>query len=173
MTKVYIAGPDVFFPNAAELGRRKKQICEDHGLEGIFPLDQEVEEADLTGPELAYAIFRICERLMDECDIAIANMTPFRSVSMDVGTAIELGYMAGAGKRLYGYSNVAGDLKTRITVDGYEIEDFELADNLMCEGVIRRSGGIFVRHPADPAHLVDDLTGFEACVEAAARFSGA
>jgi nucleoside 2-deoxyribosyltransferase len=169
--RVYLAGPEVFFPNAAALGERKKKICADHGLEGVFPLDETVSGTDLTPPELAHAIFKICERLMDECEIAIANMTPFRSVSMDVGTAIELGYMAGQGKRLYGYTNVAGDLKTRVAVDGYDIEDFELADNLMCEGVIRRSGGVFIRHSADPARLIDDLTGFERCVEAAARFS--
>jgi nucleoside 2-deoxyribosyltransferase len=31
---VYLAGPDVFLPDSAEIGRRKQAICAAHGLDG-------------------------------------------------------------------------------------------------------------------------------------------
>ncbi|MDR9459781.1 MAG: hypothetical protein RI591_06525, partial [Dehalococcoidia bacterium] len=32
--RVYLAGPDVFFPNAIEIGNAKKRICAQYGFEG-------------------------------------------------------------------------------------------------------------------------------------------
>ena len=32
MTKIYLAGPDVFLPDALDIGRRKAEICARHGL---------------------------------------------------------------------------------------------------------------------------------------------
>jgi nucleoside 2-deoxyribosyltransferase len=43
-------------------------------------------------------IFDVCVAMMQQCDLAIAQLTPFRGVSMDVGTAVELGYMHARGK---------------------------------------------------------------------------
>ena len=45
--KIYLAGPDVFLPDAVEIGRRKAAICARHGLTGLYPLDNAV---DLTAP---------------------------------------------------------------------------------------------------------------------------
>ena len=42
LLRVYLAGPDVFLPNAAEIGRRKREICAQYGFEGVFPLDNEL-----------------------------------------------------------------------------------------------------------------------------------
>ena len=43
---------------------------------------------------------------MDQADVIIANLTPFRGPSADAGTVYELGYMLGKGDRLcLGYSN--------------------------------------------------------------------
>src|ERR1700730_12393314 len=36
--KVYLAGPDVFLPKPDEMGRRKKELCTQYGLTGLFPL---------------------------------------------------------------------------------------------------------------------------------------
>ena len=52
--------------------------------------------------------------LMRRADLIIANLTPFRGVSADPGTVFELGWFDGAGKPVYGYSNVAANLETRI-----------------------------------------------------------
>ena len=45
--KIYLAGPDVFLPDAVEIGRRKAEICARHGLIGLYPLDNAV---DLSAP---------------------------------------------------------------------------------------------------------------------------
>ncbi len=39
MKKIYLAGPDVFLPNAIEEGERLKALCEEYGYEGLFPMD--------------------------------------------------------------------------------------------------------------------------------------
>src|SRR3546814_1957018 len=39
---LYLAGPDVFRPDARERGRELKARCAQFGIEGLFPLDQEV-----------------------------------------------------------------------------------------------------------------------------------
>ena len=33
--KIYLAGPDVFLPDAVEIGRQKVAICERYGLTGL------------------------------------------------------------------------------------------------------------------------------------------
>ena len=43
--------------------------------------------------------------LIQSCDAIIANMTPFRGPSMDVGTAYEMGAGAALGKVVVGYTS--------------------------------------------------------------------
>src|SRR5256885_16702691 len=100
--KIYLAGPDVFLPDAIEVGRRKRELCERHGAIGLFPLDNAV---DLTAATASMQIFRGNRAMMDEADAIIANLAPFRGPSADAGTVSELGYMAGRDKRCLGYSN--------------------------------------------------------------------
>ena len=169
--RAYLAGPEVFLPDAIAVGEAKKAICADHGIEGVYPLD---------GPALAFepgAIFDRCIEHLDACDLVIANLTPFRGPSMDVGTAVEMGYALGAGKPVFGYTNVADDYRARVADDGLFVEDFGLADNLMCEGAVGRHGGTVVRVAVDPADdgsaaLLADLVGFRAAVRQAADWAG-
>ena len=100
--KIYLAGPDVFLPDAVEIGRRKAAICARHGLTGLYPLDNAV---DLSAADASLAIFKGNEAMMDAADAIIANLTPFRGPSADAGTVYELGYMAGRGKLCLAYSN--------------------------------------------------------------------
>jgi nucleoside 2-deoxyribosyltransferase len=39
--RIYLAGPEVFLSNAREIGARKRAICEQHRLLGVFPADEE------------------------------------------------------------------------------------------------------------------------------------
>ena len=39
---IYLAGPAVFHPDAANIGRRLRALCRAAGCEGLFPLDAEV-----------------------------------------------------------------------------------------------------------------------------------
>ena len=102
MTRVYLAGPEVFLPDAVDIGRRKADLCTRHGLTGLYPLDNSV---DLAAKDASLKIFRGNEAMMNEADAIIANLTPFRGPGADAGTVYELGYMAGRGKLCLGYSN--------------------------------------------------------------------
>ena len=44
--KIYLAGPDVFLPDAVAMGQRKREICARHGLVGLFPLDNDPGQGD-------------------------------------------------------------------------------------------------------------------------------
>ena len=92
MMKIYLAGPEVFFPAPQKEGQRLKDICADHGFEGVFPLDGEVGMESLAAWEIAGAIFDANIQKIDQCSAVIANMTPFRGPGMDGGTAFEIGY---------------------------------------------------------------------------------
>jgi len=170
--RVYLAGPEVFLPDAERLGELKRAVCAAHGLDGVFPLDGEPLAA---GPPeaLAAAIFERCRAHIVSCDTVIANCTPFRGPSLDAGTAVELGFFLGLGRPVFGYTHVAGDYRDRVTPDGLAVEDFGLADNLMVEGAVRASGGAWIRSQAPPGSSWSWLVAFEACVERAARALGA
>ena len=37
--RIYLAGPEVFLPDARVIGEAKARLCAAAGFEGIFPLD--------------------------------------------------------------------------------------------------------------------------------------
>jgi len=80
----YLAGPDVFLPNAVEHAARKVAICQRFGFRGLPPLNQGVETA---ANELKawQAIFEKDVAMMERSDIIIANLTPFGGASADAG----------------------------------------------------------------------------------------
>ena len=82
--------------------------------------------------EQAMHLFAAMIRLMDECDAGIANLTPFRGPSMDVGTAFELGYLYGNAKPVFGYSNDPRDYAERVT-------DASLGSRLLEAGVLDKA----------------------------------
>lgn len=132
--KIYLAGPEVFFPEPLKVAAGLKEICTAHGLIGCFPMDAQFPaEGDMSQAE---AIYRADVGLVDECDAVIANMTPFRGVSMDVGTAYELGYAVAQGKPVFGWSKVfdqsyTSRVQAANIADGMMVEEYELYDNLM------------------------------------------
>lgn len=121
--KVYLAGPDVFLPDAKDIGRRKKDICTRWGLTGLFPLDSdivanEIGEGPGAGASLSVQIFRCCIAMMEDADAVIAHLTPFRGPSADAGTVFELGYMAARGKICTGYTNRRDSYADRVARAG-------------------------------------------------------
>lgn len=141
--KIYLAGPDVFLPDAVEIGRRKAEICARHGLIGLYPFDNAI---DLSADDASLQIFKGNEAMMDAADAIIANLTPFRGAGADPGTVYELGYMAGRGKLCLGYSNDPASYADKVARledvtrapdgrlldrQGLVVEDFGLPDNLM------------------------------------------
>ena len=181
--KIYLAGPEVFLPDAVDVGRRKVEICARHGLTGLYPLDNKV---DLKASDASLQIYKGNEAMIDEADAIIANLTPFRGPGADPGTAFELGAMAARRKLCLGYCNdpsVYADRVRRFTevtrrdghlidADGVMIEDFGLNDNLMMIHALDLYGCPLVTPRQKPDDLWHDLTAFEMCVRLAAkRFS--
>jgi nucleoside 2-deoxyribosyltransferase len=180
--RIYLAGPEVFLVDALAMGARKAAMCAALGLEGVFPLDAQLGLAGLAKPEAARRISEANEGLMRSCAGLIANLTPFRGVSMDSGTAFEVGFMRALGRPVLGYTNVAADYRTRAEIyrsappplpefdhPEAEIEDFDGAENLMIEVAIRASGGSVIRTALPPGQEMRDLKGFEACLLQAAE----
>lgn len=177
--RIYLAGPDVFLPDATAIGRRKREICAAHGLTGLFPLDNEI---DPTGADASMAIFQANTRMMQTADAVIANLTPFRGPSADAGTVYELGFMAAQGKFCTGYSNIPGVYLDRVPgtrsldasaqfhdSDSLIIEDFGLADNLMIVHALDLFGHALITPQQTPIDIWQDLTAFEACVRIVAE----
>jgi len=147
MLKIYLAGPEVFLPNPLEVGKQKKEIYSRYGFIGCFPMDNDVENFK-NDQETGFRISSINENLIRQCDIVVANLTPFRGVSADPGTVYELGFSKGLGKIVHGYSFNEEKYLDRASKnnqdDTYSIENFDLHDNLMIEGGIHNGNGIFV-----------------------------
>lgn len=172
--RIYLAGPEVFFPEADHqaIVAAKKRILAGHGLEGVDPLDTVVSfPAGEAGRARGHRIYRANRALMDSCDAVIANLTPFRGLSADPGTVYEVGYMIGQGKVAFGFSmdhrsyfHRAG---ARETDDlGHGVEPFGLADNLMIECGIEESGGrVFTATARRQGVWYDDQV-FGSCVDA-------
>ncbi|WP_409189856.1 nucleoside 2-deoxyribosyltransferase [Bradyrhizobium sp. RDM4] len=177
--KIYLAGPDVFLPDAIEIGRQKVAICAAHGLAGFYPLDN---ATPLAAPDASRQIFAGNEAMMDRADAIIANLTPFRGAGADPGTVYELGYMAGRGKFCLAYSNDPATYADRVgrfmtvtsedgrLVDpqGLTVEDFGLVDNLMMIHALELHGCPLVTPAEMPVDVWHDLAAFEACVRMAA-----
>lgn len=143
--KIYLAGFDVFYPNALEVLEKKKRVCEKHGCIGLIPLDNRV---DFTLPkaQIRKLIYEANIKLIIESDILCVNLNAFRHGEPDAGTVFEIGYGAALGKEVYVYldseetmleKTKANDAdcvhKDGIWLDGNGliIEDFDGMFNLM------------------------------------------
>jgi nucleoside 2-deoxyribosyltransferase len=188
---VYLAGPDVFLPDPLAAAESKKALCRRYGFVGVFPLDQELDLTGKKGPEAGCLIAQANEDLMRSCDLLIANMTPFRGPSMDVGTAYEMGFMRALGRPVLGYSNQEGSFAARtradiclrhgtdairrradgqwVDQDDLLIEDFAMTDNLMMAAAVTFSGGSVAVHGDRTVTLggLTGMAGFEACLQQA------
>lgn len=180
MLRAYLAGPDVFLPNALQHAQAKTAICARHGILGCPPLNEDIEALLRLPPEEAWqAIFAKDLEMMEAADLVIANLTPFRGASADSGTLVELGWFLGRGRPVFGYSNTAllFDERSRAFVSawpdpmpGLAVEGFGLPDNLMVPGAVRHNGGGAIVLPEDGTDQpFDSLDTFERCVGLAAR----
>ena len=181
--RVYLAGPDVFLPDPTARGERLKAICARHRMEGVFPLDplDGGDPEDWADLPLAERIARRNEAHILGCDLLVANLTPFRGPSADVGTVFELGFMRALGRPVSGWTNVAAGFTERTLAftgrvsaaerdaDGMALEAFGCVDNLMIDGAIHASGGALVVARVMPEARWSDLGAFEACI---ARLAG-
>lgn len=88
---------------------------------------------------------------------------------MDVGTAVEIGYMYGCGKPVFGYTHVVQGYSERVEPDEFFVESFGLVDNLMVEGPVYGTGVVVVRVDVPHDEIYTSLEGFTRCVRQAAE----
>jgi nucleoside 2-deoxyribosyltransferase len=182
---VYLAGPDVFYPDALERGARMKTALAEAGMEGLFPLDGELDPAAFPDPAaFALAIADACEAHIRKADMGLFNISPWRGPESDEGTAYELGFMAAQGKPVVLYTSDPRPFAERIIFDEYQgdvyrdgavtrgrrdgmmIEEFKgFAANLMLVNAAARSARLVLGPTAVPSAAV------HASFEAAASFA--
>ena len=182
---VYLAGPEVFLPNAREILDLKAALTREAGLIPVSPGDLEFPPTSSKW-ELGLAISAIDEKLMHGAHAIIANLTPFRGLAADTGTCFELGFMCAQGKPAFAYTNVRADHGERTRAhfkgewyadaegcprgpDHILIEDLGFIDNLMLHGgVVSRGGAVVVGDAPNGAELTD-MTAFKRILWVAAE----
>ena len=184
---VYLAGPDVFYPDAAPRGAKMKAALAERGMAGLFPLDEELHAGDFDGPAgLGLAIAAACEAQIRKADVGLFNIQPWRGPEADEGTAYELGFMAALGKAVVLYTNDPRPFAERIAADiyggevhrdgsfmrgkrdGMMIEEFEgFASNLMLVNAGVRAARLLLGASACPSAAVHP--GFEAAADFAKK----
>jgi nucleoside 2-deoxyribosyltransferase len=186
--RVYLAGPDVFHPDAEALAEAKRKLCAEYGFIGISPVDNELGLEGLPPREAALNIALANEAAIRTCDLVIANFTPFRGPSADVGTAYEAGFARALGLRVFAYTNVAGSLLDRTLEtsagvtrrpsgafedrDGMVVENFGCFDNLMLFGALEGDAERVVTIEATAQDRFTALGGFEICLQTAKQQFG-
>jgi nucleoside 2-deoxyribosyltransferase len=141
--RLYLAGPDVFRPDAAAHGRRLVALCAEYGFTGVFPLAESLPALP-TPPDIARHIYRANVAHIESCDAVLANLDFFRGAEPDSGTCFEVGYAVARGKPVVGYVPEEGTFAERIRrrhpdvvgpgqrdARGCELEEFGLPLNLM------------------------------------------
>ena len=180
---VFLAGPDLWFPDAADLIARKVALCEAAGLAALVGGGDDLVETERSEAMAREIYAGVLERLR-AADAVIVNLTPWRGPNADPGTAFEAGFAAALGKPVFAYLNVASEEEAEYRgrveamigaapgedgrwrdMDEGEIEDFDLPENVMLWAEARR---FYVIVTPDPLH---DLNGVELCLEAMRMYS--
>lgn len=167
---IYLAGPAVFHPAAKALCQYLKDVCAEHGLTGLSPLDDDGDgptpDMDPTAKAAAIRAANIAK--IRRADAVIACISPFRGPGADAGTAWEMGFAEALGKPVLAWCEDARPYLERVehqtdddgrafcTLHGMEVENFGLLDNLMLTATT-------------PTVFAD----FDAAITAAARMLGA
>lgn len=164
--RIYLAGFDVFGRDAVERGEYLKRLCQEQGMEGLYPFDNEVP-ADLAPAECAKQICQLNMAMIRDADAVLANLNLFRGSEPDSGTAFEVGMAIALGKPVWAYFEACGSMREWLAGDadgrdaqGFLIEDFGLPRNLMlacswagCSGSAERAV------PALRAYLLGQVSG--------------
>lgn len=134
--KIYLAGPDVFRPDAAAWAGQARELCLAAGHQALIPLDGDQ-------PATAAAIYRSNLQQIAAADAVVANLNPFRGAEPDSGTCVEIGYALALGKPVIGYADDLRPLRERLRASGpgadgrwhdaagHVVENFGLPFNLM------------------------------------------
>lgn len=132
--RIYLAGFDVFRPDAIAQGERLKALCAGLGHHGLYPLDSQLPHG-LQGAAAARWIFDANIALIRQADVVLANLNNFRGQEPDSGTAFEVGFAVALGKPVWAYLDddrpLIDQLGAPVGAQGLAVEDFSLPRNLM------------------------------------------
>jgi nucleoside 2-deoxyribosyltransferase len=102
--RIYLAGPDVFFPDRAQVFERLLAQCDAVGLVGVPPTDGGLSEGLRgTDDESAQRIYEGNIALIRSADGLMANLASFRGAEPDSGTVFEVGFAIALGKPVAAY----------------------------------------------------------------------
>nr|WP_221189764.1 nucleoside 2-deoxyribosyltransferase [Azomonas macrocytogenes] len=132
-----MAGFDVFRTDAVAHGAYLKKLCNDVGLEGMYPFDNLLPDG-LSGSEAAKWICDANVAMLSRADAVLANLEAFRGYEPDSGTVFEMGLAVAFDIPVWVYFPEQGSMRAQIPHDecgycahGYMVEDFGLPKNLM------------------------------------------
>lgn len=135
--RVYLAGFDVFRPDAIVHGNYLKTLCASVGMEGMYPLDNAVPEG-LSGLDAAQWICTKNMQMLSSADAVLANLGAFRGDEPDSGTVFEMGAAVAMGIPVWAYFPEMRPMRQQIRTNekgrcraGFFVEDFGLPKNLM------------------------------------------
>lgn len=96
----------VFDVDPAIMFERMKTLCQEHGLVGVAPLDNQIGLEGLRpGKQLLNSIVAADIELMEQLEAGVFCLDGFRrGPEMDAGTAFEVGYMKALGKPIAGWT---------------------------------------------------------------------
>jgi len=130
--RVYLAGPDIFRPDAMSWADDVRALLAEHGHQALIPID---------GHEITCnGIFNANLEMIRSADVVLANLNAFRGKEPDSGTCFEVGFAVAQGKLVIGYLADGRMQKDKIghddgapplAADGLRVEDFGLPLNLM------------------------------------------
>lgn len=134
--RIYLAGPDVFYPEARKRGVELCTLCAAYGFEGLYPLDAQLDTEQVPR---STAIYRANRELIVGADAMVANLRDWRGPEPDSGTVWEVAYALALGKPVVAYLPESLSYRERfltlapngLDADGNEVEDFGLPLNLM------------------------------------------
>lgn len=145
--EIYLAGPDVFFPDADARLSKLELLCKNRGLSGLRPSDGGMSALSGNGinpKTMAQMIYQANVDHIRRADAVVANMSPFRGkIEPDSGTVFEIGMAIALGKPVALYlpqgledsgsriRRLCGDNGSSDAMFGALIEDFGLPLNLM------------------------------------------
>lgn len=137
--QVYLAGFDVFLKDGLARGEYLKLVCDQNGLKGAYPFDNEIEPG-LSKKDAAAKINEMNKEMILNSDALLVNLNLFRGAEPDSGTVFEFAMAYALGKPVWVYfdDGEATSLREIIPHDeqgfdekGFMVEDFDHPRNLM------------------------------------------